>query len=76
MKQCRLSEEIFEVISNEESHYKQRSFQRRIYKIRQDDKNTLFCRTFILINKNYYKEFCYNLFICFLLNTSPSRYLN
>jgi len=51
MKKGCLSEEIFEVISNEESttadksHYKRRSFDGKAIRISQDDKNTLFCRT-------------------------------
>jgi len=54
MKKVCLSEEIFEVISNEESHYERRSFEgkaRRISPVfaRFDlasrmTKNTLFCR--------------------------------
>ena len=38
MKKRCLSEEIFEELSHEESHYKRRSFQRKMCKIRQDDK--------------------------------------
>jgi len=49
MKKGCLSEEIFEVVSNEESHYKRRSFDGKARRISQDDKNTLFCRTHISI---------------------------
>ena len=38
MKNICLSEEIFRVVSHEESHYKWRSSQRTTCKIRQDDK--------------------------------------
>jgi len=40
-----LSEEVFKVVSNEESHNKQKSFDGKARRISQDDKNTLFCRT-------------------------------
>ena len=46
MKKGCLSEEIFEVVSNEESHYKRRSFDGKARRISQDDKNTQFCRMF------------------------------
>jgi len=41
------SEEISEVVSNEESHHKRRSFDGKAIRQLpdQDDKNTLFCRT-------------------------------
>ena len=52
MKKDCLSEEIFEVVSNEESHYKRSSFDGKARRISQADKNTLFCRThFILVSK-------------------------
>ncbi len=38
MKKGCLSEEIFGVVSNEESHYKRRSFDRKARRISQDDK--------------------------------------
>ena len=38
MKKVCLSEEIFEVISNEESHYERRSFEGKARRISQDDK--------------------------------------
>jgi len=41
-KNC-LSEEIFEEVSKEESHFGRRSFDGKARRISQDDKNTLFC---------------------------------
>ncbi len=38
MKKGCLSEEIFEVVSNEESHYKRRSFDGKARRSPQDDK--------------------------------------
>jgi len=51
MKKGCLSEEIFEVVSNEESHYKRRSFDGKASRMSQDDKNTLFCRILIILEK-------------------------
>ena len=42
MKKDCLSEEFFEVISNEESHYKRRSFDGKASRISQDDKTLYF----------------------------------
>jgi len=42
MKKGCLSEEIFEVVSNEESHYKRRSFDEKARRIFQDEKTLYF----------------------------------
>ncbi len=42
MKKSCLSEEVFDVVSNEESHYKRRSFDGKARRISQDDKKLYF----------------------------------
>ena len=50
---CCLSEEIFDVISNEESHLMRRSFLRTTYKIRQDDKTLYYANLILYTSPKY-----------------------
>ncbi len=62
MKNDCLSEEIFEVVSYEESHYKRRSFDGKARRISQDDKNILF---FILYVNFRFINICKMIFYYF-----------
>ena len=69
MKKGCLSEVIFEVVSNEESHYKRRSFDGKARRISQDDKNTLFGKihSFFCISIRCIKKFYVKLKLIFFV---------